>query len=195
MRLPKTETSKASKIVLAAGIVLILTGAAVFLFWDDAPPPRPLPAKAAAAPPAPAFTATEASAPISQGDYLNSSADLRTLTELQANLEVEKLNVAIAEQKARLNELGASPGTALPQIVAMPGAELNDAVQGAPVASERVLSVQGLGGLIMATLETPDGLKTVKVGDRVGYGQVERISIAGVEIRDGDELRLISVEE
>jgi type IV pilus biogenesis protein PilP len=211
--LSKPKTTRATKIVAVIGVAVILAISGFILFWDGSSPlplspsaatnkQQPLPVPEAGTALAETAAVTNTGVTVTQGDYLNAPTDLGRLTQLQSDLEEAKLTVAIAEQKARATELGVTiPGSeAMPQIVAMPGAavapaDLNAAPISPAVAQDRVLSVQGLGGQIIATVETAGGIQTVKVGDTFGFGQVERISVAGVTIRKGDQTRLISVED
>lgn len=203
MPTPKDKTSKAAKIVLAVGIALIIAGALTLLFWESSPPPsRPK------APPAPAAKSEAAVQEAPAGTagnppeiYLESADTLKQLTELQSALEVQKLMVALEEQNAKLKKLQeeALP-EALPQIVALPPnatAPLEaSSAQSSPTANiERVISIQGLDGNVQATVETALGQRVMRVGDRYGEGKVERISVAGVQIREGENTRTINVEE
>ncbi len=199
----KDKTSKPAKIVLAVGIILIIAVSLTLLFWDNAPPSRPksLPAPivksevvAETPAPVPPTAATENSPDI----YLTSPETLQQLTELQSALEVQKLLVALEEQNAKLKKLQEEPAPeALPQIVAMPSAApaLLEAQAPPPAGQARVISIQGLDGNVAATVETALGLRILKVGDRFGEGRVERISALGVQIREGENTHIISVEE
>ena len=201
----KDKTSKPAKIVLAVGILLIIAISLTLLFWDNVPPSRPKTLPAPSAPivkseaetkpaniPATPAAATENSPNI----YLTSPETLQQLTELQSALEVQKLLVALEEQNAKLKKLQEEPAPeALPQIVAMPSVEVLPA-QSPPAANQaRVISIQGLDGNVAATVETALGLRVLKVGDRYGEGRVERISALGVQIKEGENTHIISVEE
>ncbi len=204
----KDKTSKPAKIVLVVGILLIIAVSLTLLFWDSSPPPsRPKPIPAPAVPivkseaettsaktPATPTAATENSPNI----YLTSTETLKQLTELQSALEVQKLLVALEEQNAKLKKLQEEPAPeALPQIVALPPAApaLLEAQAPPPAGQARVISIQGLDGNVAATVETALGLRILKVGDRYGEGRVERISALGVQIREGENTHIISVEE
>ena len=63
------------------------------------------------------------------------------------------------------------------------------------LTSPQVLSIQGIDGNVAAIVQTPSGLRTLRVGDPFGEGRVESITVSGVRIRDGEGTQLISVEE
>lgn len=203
---PKNKTSKAAKIVLAVGIALIIVMATALLFWESSPTPsRP---KSPAAPIVPAAQGETAvqdnpakAAETPPEISLESTDTLKQLTELQSALEVQKLMVALEEQNAKLKKLQEEPlPEALPQIVALPTSasapvETSPAQSSPITAQERVISIQGLDNNIAATVETALGQRVLRVGDRYGEGTVERISVAGVQIREGESTHTISVEE
>ncbi len=130
--------------------------------------------------------------------YLTSPETLKQLTELQSALEVQKLLVALEEQNAKLKKLQEEPAPeALPQIVAVPPAVPALLEPQSPLATNqaRVISIQGMDGNVAATVETALGLRVLKVGDRYGEGRVERISALGVQIKEGENTHILSVEE
>jgi hypothetical protein len=217
LRLDNT-TSTASKIVLVAGSLLILVGSGIYLFWDDAPPPPPPRVQTPSSAPVAAvggeaegaaMPVAEASEEQRQGAYLTYSAEtLQRLTELQAALEVQRLQVALEEENFKIKKLlrdeaGLETLPQMPQVVAVPpgiSAPVDIASSPAPLSpsappSPAVISVQGIGGTIAATVDTGAGLRTLKVGDDFGNGRVEDISVAGIHVREGVRTRLISVEE
>ncbi len=203
----KDKTSKPAKIVLVVGIILIIAVSLMLLFWDNSQPSRPkaLPAPSASvvkseaeaeAKPAdaPATPATENVPDV----HLTSPETLKQLTELQSALEVQKLLVALEEQNAKLKKLQEEPAPeALPQIVAVPPAVPALLEPQSPLATNqaRVISIQGMDGNVAATVETALGLRVLKVGDRYGEGRVERISALGVQIKEGENTHILSVEE
>ncbi len=203
----KDKTSKPAKIVLVVGIVLIIVVSLMLLFWDNSPPSRP---KALSVPSA-SVVKSEAEAEAKPADapatpatenvpdvYLTSPETLKQLTELQSALEVQKLLVALEEQNAKLKKLQEEPAPeALPQIVAVPPAVPALLEPQSPLATNqaRVISIQGMDGNVAATVETALGLRVLKVGDRYGEGRVERISALGVQIKEGENTHILSVEE
>ena len=203
----KDKTSKPAKIVLVVGIILIIAVSLMLLFWDNSPPSRP---KALSVPSA-SVVKSEAEAEAKPADapatpatenvpdvYLTSPETLKQLTELQSALEVQKLLVALEEQNAKLKKLQEEPAPeALPQIVAVPPAVPALLEPQSPLATNqaRVISIQGMDGNVAATVETALGLRVLKVGDRYGEGRVERISALGVQIKEGENTHILSVEE
>jgi type IV pilus biogenesis protein PilP len=208
---PKDLSPKTVKIILAGGVFLMLAGGAVYTFWDSTPPPPP-PAWAAkaqtpAVPPAAGNKTEGKTAPATaagadeqrQGEYLTSSSPetVRVTTELQAELEIQKLTAAIEREKANIRKIQ-NEGAPAPQIVTAPGMTIPpelSSILAAPPAGPTVISVQGLDNNITATVDAAGRKRTLKVGDSLGEGKVENISVAGIHVREGDKTRLISVDE
>lgn len=124
---------------------------------------------------------------------------LGTLTYLRGKLEESKLKVAIAEQDARLRQMNMPPPVA-PVVQAMPQIPLDmllDSQKGksgkvptlanpAPaIRSKGVVSIQGVNGVLSATIATAKGTVTVKQGDSFGGGRIESITYNQVMVRSG----------
>jgi hypothetical protein len=205
-------TSTAAKIVLVVGCLLVLACALIYQFWDDnTPPPRvqkPLPAPVAAVENGAEVKVTPVSADAvveeqGQGsEYLNVSAgNLQEVTVLRADLEAQNLRVAIAEQESKLKKLQESSLPQISPVVTVPSgvvsalADLSSSSAPSAASPLTVIGVQGIGGNVVAIVDVGTGLRTLKVGDAFGNGRVERISLAGVQVRESEHIRLIPVEE
>lgn len=120
------------------------------------------------------------------------------MTFLRGQLEEKKLQVAIAEQEARLRQINAPSPAPVPVMQAMPPIPLDMLLDSqktkpvktstfAPPASRQkgVVSIQGVNGVLSATIATAKGTVTVKQGDSFGGGKVESISYNQVMVRSG----------
>jgi len=103
---------------------------------------------------------------------------LRYFTSLRSELEMKKLEVAIAEQNKKLIELH----TPNPAVV--------KAIQQKPAGKRhyrpvwpKIVSIQGVDGRLSATLSSSDGVQTVKAGSNAGPGKVVSITPTNVLIR------------
>lgn len=203
-----------------AGAVCFFLGVVAYWFTDGFaflsapdPTPRPKPAVARTAP------STPAAAPVSvavQNDGKTSSeanaGNLGTFAAKQAELEVTKLEVAIAEQQVKLRELREgkpAPQLMQPQIVQQPvlpplpplSAPLPVGAPGelpslpaSSLAPRRsgLVAIQGVDGNLTAVFATANGRKTVRVGDAVMGGKVRSISLDSVTLASG---KTISIED
>lgn len=125
------------------------------------------------------------------------SPNLGQLTDLRGQLEMSKLRVAIAEQEARLRQINAPPAPVAPAMQAMPQIPLDmlldssrtsKAVKAAPFIAPPsrkigVVSIQGVNGLLSATIATKSGTIIVKPGDSFGGGKIESIAYNQVLVR------------
>lgn len=122
------------------------------------------------------------------------------ITFLRGQLEEKKLQVAIAEQEARLRQINAPSPAPVPVMQAMPLPQipldmLLDSQKIKPAKSptfaspdrrqKGVVSIQGVNGVLSATIATAKGTVTVKQGDSFGGGKVESISYNQVMVRAG----------
>lgn len=210
------------KAVFVLVVVLVAVGLGVMFLVNDSqpkPPARPVAAAPKAAVPAAKASddAPTQTATLPAPSYLEQTSDLREITRLQGEVDKQQLLVQLAKLLSERMELPGDPryvAPAQPQVVApattaaapattTAGTE-NQAsatfepsmVTAKPAVSERVLAVYGLGAALTARLMTAQGtLQTVRTGDFLGAGQVERISKNGVVVREGGATRTIRLED
>jgi type IV pilus biogenesis protein PilP len=103
---------------------------------------------------------------------------LSYFTSLRSELELKKLEVAIAEQNQKLTKLY----TPDPAVI--------KAVQQKPAKKKhyrpvwpKIVSIQGVDGRLSATLSSSSGVQTVKIGSNAGPGKVASITPSTVLIR------------
>lgn len=162
----------------------------------EAVPPAPLASAASPAKPA-ALPKEEEKGVIVPVPPLTPS--LGRLTVLRGQLEEKKMLVAIAEQDARLRQVTmpspppASVVQAVPQIpldmlLDSQKVKLGKSPTPSPVpvkSTKGVVSIQGVNGVLSATIATGRGTVTVKQGDAFGGGRVESITYNQVMVRSG----------
>lgn len=210
--------TKRTKIIW--GILLALLLAFAGLLWTQRTPtpmppaPRDVPAKKKAAPTktdnagkdaaAPAGSDTPADAsmavmPITAGN-LGKISELRNTLE-EETLEEETLEVQIEEKRARKRELTRSgsvpaPTLSLPSLTPPASPSPAPAAGPRPAGSGglRVISVQGVGGKLSATVRTGSGQTVVRKGSRLGDSVVTEISRQGVTIRRGGKTSTLPFE-
>lgn len=211
------------KAVFVLVVVLVAVGLGVMFLVNDSqpkPPARPVAAAPKAAVPAAKASddAPTQTATLPAPSYLEQTSDLREISRLQSEVDKQQLLVQLAKLLSERMELPGDPryvAPAQPQVVVAPaptagapatttaGME-NQAsatfepsmVTAKPAVSERVLAVYGLGAALTARLMTAQGtLQTVRTGDFLGAGQVERISKNGVVVREGGVTRTIRLED
>lgn len=200
--------NKKKKLLLVSTGCLVATlcmvGTGFFLREKEEPPVRlnppllqekkPIPVPVSR--PEPEKQTTPAGIPDSP--LLAQSGVVRRLTQLQAQFEERKLEVAIAKESQKLQELLTPPEPhvvqAAPQQIAPVLPDLPDltGLSGAQAfrsqAARRknppfyVVSIQGLEGNLTAMVATPSGQQTVRVGDSVGGKRVTSISVNGVTL-------------
>lgn len=139
------------------------------------------------------------------------AGNLRTFAEKQAQLEVVKLEVAIAEQQAKLNELKNGKPVPIIQSIPQPVAVLPSELPPLPPLSATpqnglpplpmgpatpkrrtsgLVAVQGVDGNLAAVFATGSGKKTVRVGDAVMGSKIRSISLDGVTLASGKTITL-----
>jgi len=150
--------------------------------------------------------AVSAEAPGSQtpGQYLNVPAgNMAVMTKLLAEDREASLRLQLEKKNSELNTLLSGrttissplPPVVFPGPVAQAPAEKASSPETPVSADPQLVAVQGFGGKMSATFSTPSGLKTLKVGDSLGLGRIESISVDGVNIRNGESTIFIPVEE
>ncbi len=112
-----------------------------------------------------------------------SSATTQQITELQAELEVKKLQAAIYETEQKMKQ--AAP--ALPPVMVLPPAE--------PSARVQVASISGFNGAFSAVLRGQSGSRTVKTGDKFEGGQIIKITPTEVHWRVSGKVSKLLVDE
>ena len=208
------QLTKRTKILW--GILLALLLAFAGLLWTQRTPtlppsaPRDVPVKkkatpakankkdntdkdAAATPDAP-IEAGMGALPITAGN-------LGKISELRNTLEEETLEVQIEEKRARKRELTRSGSVPAPTL-SLPSLTPPAAPSPAPAAGPRptgsgglrVISVQGVGGKLSATVRTGSGQTVVRKGSRLGDSVVTEISRQGVTIRRGGKTSTLPFE-
>lgn len=134
---------------------------------------------------------------------------LQTFSAKQARLEETKLDVAIAEQQAKLQELREGKKTPvvsapaqLPQLPFLPpplevvptnrplADVLTEVPVSPPVRRSGLLAIQGLDGALSAVFATSNGKKTVRVGDVHAGSRVRSITLDGVTLASGKTVTL-----
>jgi hypothetical protein len=203
MSFPQTKTAR----IFMLSAFLSLAGAIVFTFEGGRQEVSVTPSPAIQNDsPSPAPVLEEKTPEISEvkPHYLNKAGNLLTLTELLAELEVDKLLTALAasrEQRAKLEPpsppqlvFPAAPPSIMP--APKPPVSAPVVLPSAPGPPRpQVLSIQGIDGQVMAIVETSSGLRALKVGDSFGSGRVEAISFMGVHVRDGENTQVFAIEE
>ncbi|WP_432737312.1 type IV pilus biogenesis protein PilP [Maridesulfovibrio sp. FT414] len=114
---------------------------------------------------------------------------LETLSALRSQLDVLEVQVKIAAQQKKLQELTVPM---LPAITATAGkSSKKAAAKGCRPVWPRIVSIQGVDGRLSATLVSPDGLQIVTRGDKAGPGNIISITPNKVLVRfDGRDVAL-----
>lgn len=132
-----------------------------------------------------------------------SAGSLGRLTELKAQEEILQYEVRIEKLKKEKAEISRSasptPTISLPALTPPPPATVRPAPPSpAPESARRsgltVLSVQGVGGKLSATIRTGSGQVTVQKGSRLGDGVVTDISRRGVSVRRNGKISTLPFE-
>lgn len=216
------QNEKKRWLLVSAGCLvasLCMVGTGVFLREKEAPPVRLNPPllqekKPTASVPVPSPEKEKQSPSVGTAQdspLLAQSGVVRRLTNLQAQFEERKLEVAIAKESQKLQELLAPPAPyvvqAAPQQIAPVLPDLPDltGISGTqafkPQAARRknppfyVVSIQGLEGNLTAMVATPSGQQTVRVGDSVGGKRVANISVNGVTLKAGGRSETLAFKE
>lgn len=139
------------------------------------------------------------------------TGQLRSLTERLRTLEEVKLDVAIAQQRAKLAELNAPPVSLSPQSAALPplpplplpaissGETLPSLPLGEPALPvrtrhTRLVCVRGVEGALVAIVATPKGRKTVRTGERLNGKTVANIDLESLTLRSGKNTETLMLE-
>lgn len=160
---------------------------------DNAPVVAPVPTASGV------FTPSQAPAPASEKvpettpamPEVPSAGSLSRVTQLQAELNELKLEVQIEELKARMHPPTPPPAPALPDMTALmpPGAP-----PALPARKTAVISVQGVGEELTATIRTGSTLATVRRGAKFNGGIVADITREGVTVRHGRRITVLPFE-
>ena len=126
------------------------------------------------------------------------AGNLGKISELRNTLEEETLEVQIEEKRARKRELTRSgsvpaPTLSLPSLTPPASPSPAPAVPRA-ASSLMVISVQGVGGRLSATVRTGSGQVVVHKGSRLGEAVVTDISRQAVTIRRGGKTSALPFE-
>ena len=214
--------TKRTKIIW--GILLVLLLAFAGLLWTrqtpvpSVPPvPRDVPVKKKAAPAKAnkkentdkdAAATPDAPTEAGMGALPITAGNLGKISELRNTLEEETLEVQIEEKRARKRELTRSGSVPAPTL-SLPSLTPPAAPSPAPAAPSpapaagprpagssglRVISVQGVGGKLSATIRTGSGQTVVHKGSRLGDSVVTEISRQGVTIRRGGKTSALPFE-
>lgn len=207
--------TKRTKIIW--GILLVLLLAFAGLLWTrqtpvpSVPPvPRDVPVKKKAAPPKAnkkdntdkdAAATPDAPTEAGMGALPITAGNLGKISELRNTLEEETLEVQIEEKRARKRELTRSgsvpaPTLSLPSLTPPASPSPAPAAGPRPAGSGglRVISVQGVGGKLSATIRTGSGQVVVHKGSRLGEAVVTDISRQAVTIRRGGKTSTLPFE-
>ncbi|WP_165073053.1 hypothetical protein [Desulfovibrio sp. ZJ200] len=129
------------------------------------------------------------------------AGNLGKISKLRNTLEEETLEVQIEEKRARKRELTRSgslpaPTLSLPSLTppASPSPVSPAVPRPAGTGGLRVISVQGVGGQLTATVRTGSGQVVVRKGSRLGGGVVTGISRQAVTIRRGNQSSALPFE-
>jgi type IV pilus biogenesis protein PilP len=140
-----------------------------------------------------AVTPVSSEARFNVPDIVNSDT-VRDITALASLLEVRKLEAQLAKLDKEIADLRTA-SLPKPEIVPVPvmqnakvpqdgtkkqGAASVDDDKPAVEALPSVISIEGLDGVLQASLLTRDGIRRVRVGDVLGQGKVDRIDAASV---------------
>lgn len=198
--------TKRTKIIW--GILLVLLLAFAGLLWTQqtssppAPPaPRDVPVKKKAAPTKADKTDKDAATPDAPADAGTVVApivagNLGRITELRALEEELTLEAKIAKLKKEKEEASRSPSVptlSLPSLTPPASPSPAPAVPRA-ASSLMVISVQGVGGRLSATVRTGSGQVVVHKGSRLGEAVVTDISRQAVTIRRGGKTSALPFE-
>lgn len=200
------QVTKRAKIIW--GILLVLLLAFAGLLWTQqtssppAPPaPRDVPVKKKAAPTKADKTDKDAATPDAPADAGTVVApivagNLGRITELRALEEELTLEAKIAKLKKEKEEASRSPSVptlSLPSLTPPASPSPAPAVPRA-ASSLMVISVQGVGGRLSATVRTGSGQVVVHKGSRLGEAVVTDISRQAVTIRRGGKTSALPFE-
>lgn len=207
------QVTKRTKIIWGVFLVLLLAFAG--LLWTQRTPtpmppaPKDVPAKKKAAPTKTDNAGKDAAAPAGSDTPADAgmavmpitSGNLGKISELRNTLEEETLEVQIEEKRTRKRELTRSgsapvPALSLPSLTPPASPSPAPAVERRPAGSGGllVISVQGVGGQLSATVRTGSGQVVVHKGSRLGEAVVTGISRQAVTIRRGGKTSSLPFE-
>lgn len=204
--------------VLMAGSVCFLLGIAAYWYTDgfsfpSTPVPQP---QAKATPPLPS-PAPQADAAKAESALVVESAQpkadagtLHNFAAKQAQLDEVKLDVAIAEQQAKLKELRDGKQGPVPVVVSAPVQPVSSLpplppLSLPPLASETtgvspslspvartsgLVAIQGVDGKLSAVFATSNGKKIVRVGESIMGSKVRTINLDSVTLTSGKTLTI-----
>lgn len=133
------------------------------------------------------FTVKEAGAIAS----VPQSGNLGRMTELRADLEEIKVQVAIEQEKEKLNPKKTTPAPQPQVILPEPPKPTAKPKEASPV----VVSIQGVDGHASATIRSITGsLVTVRPGDKFGGGVIAAVNRTGVWVRRGNSSTTLAFE-
>lgn len=137
-------------------------------------------------------------APVVKSDAKSDAGSLQNFTVKHAKLEEMKLDVAIAEQQAKLVELtegkkANTPAVAMPSLPAfelpvmqpsVPTQVLPE-VPAMPSRRQALVAIQGMDGQLSAVVNTGEGRKTLKEGDSYLGSRIQKINLDGLTLKSG----------
>ena len=161
------------------------------------PMPVPVPSRAPVETPVPsAPSATAVPAPTASPAMAPTGGSLARLTAARAQLAEVQVQVQIEEQLAKLRGYQTPQ---LPAALALPPLPATQPGRGEGIPARqqgnRVVAVSGVAGSVVATVQTAQGARRVRVGDAFDGGRVEAISRDGVTIRQGGRTQTILFKE
>lgn len=158
------------------------------------PMPVSVPSRAPVETPVPSATAVPA--PVPSPAIAPTGGSLARLTAARAQLAEVQVQVQIEEQLAKLRGYQTPQ---LPAALALPPLPATQPGRGEGVSARqqgnRVVAVSGVAGSVVATVQTAQGARRVRVGDAFDGGRVEAISRDGVTIRQGGRTQTILFKE
>lgn len=201
------QITKRAKVIL--GILLALVLALTVFWWTQRPQPSPTlePVKSMPAPKTPAPKAPKADDTAKQGLTMDTSVasssipiagNLGRITALRAEEEELMLEAKIAklrkEKEEARQKTAPVPPLSLPALTP-PSAPNARPAPTTPRGGPVVVSVQGAGGQISATIRTGSGQPViVRKGSRLGDAVVQNVSRQGVSIMHGGKVSILPFE-
>ncbi len=156
--------------------------------------PMPVPSRAPVETPVPSAAAVPVPNP--SPAIAPTGGSLARLTAARAQLAEVQVQVQIEEQ---LSKLRGYQTPQLPAALALPPLPATQPGRGEGVPARqqgnRVVAVSGVAGSVVATVQTAQGARRVRVGDAFDGGRVEAISRDGVTIRQGGRTQTILFKE
>ncbi|GAB1253031.1 hypothetical protein [Desulfovibrio falkowii] len=203
------QITKRAKIIWGAAITLLLIFS--FLLWTQQTPPPLPPISSTAKPKLPPQKSEgpESDAP-PQGQHQASTnpaviveaGNLGKITALKSQVEELKLELQIAELTAKKDGATRSqriteplPSLSLPAFTPpSPSPQASVPTSNSRRANLAVLSVQGVGDNLSATVRTGSGQTVVRIGSRLGDSVVTAISRQAVLVKRGNQINTLPFE-